>query len=256
MWEQAGLAVLLAAVAGFVDGAGYLTLYHMFTAHMSGNSIATGVHLGGEDWGAAFHRAFPIPVFVAGVALGAALGEAFLRRGFRSAFALGLGLEAALLLAFMAGGDVDRTGHEIRRHPAGTFYLLAALPALAMGVQNAMLRRVGNATVRTTYISGMLTNMAEEAVQFLYWFHDHARGERGRPLGLLLRLAPRQPTFHRALLRLAIWTAYVGGAVLAAWLMPRWGLACLALPVGCLAALILLNLIHPVLAPVQHRPGK
>jgi uncharacterized membrane protein YoaK (UPF0700 family) len=84
--EKAWLAVLLAWVAGFVDAVGYLSLSHLFLAHMSGNSAAMGAYFGQGRWGAAFHRAFPIPMFVLGVAAGAALNEAASRRGVRSLF--------------------------------------------------------------------------------------------------------------------------------------------------------------------------
>lgn len=256
VWEQAGLAILLAWVAGFVDAVGYLTLFHVFTAHMSGNTIAAGVHLGQEDWSAAFHRAFPIPLFVAGVALGAALAEFLLRRGYRSVFSFGVSLEALLLGFFFAwGGEVFSAGG-IRPEVGWHFYLLAALPALAMGVQNATIRRVGNTTVRTTYISGMVTNFAEEAVQFLFWLSDHFLGRHGKGFGLLVRLSPRQRSFNRLLLRAGIWTAYVVGAILAARTLQRWDLYCLLVPIGCLVVIGLCDAFHPILPPNQHKSGK
>src|SRR5690349_6360434 len=74
--EKVWLAVSLAWVAGFVDAVGYVSLFRLFIAHMSGNSAAMGAHFGQGEWGEAFYRAFPIPVFVLGVIAGAALHEA------------------------------------------------------------------------------------------------------------------------------------------------------------------------------------
>jgi uncharacterized membrane protein YoaK (UPF0700 family) len=39
-----GLIVLLAFTGGWVDAVGYLVLLHLFTGHMSGNTIALTVH--------------------------------------------------------------------------------------------------------------------------------------------------------------------------------------------------------------------
>jgi len=109
--------VLLAWVAGFVDAVGYVSLSHLFIAHMSGNSAAMGAYFGQGRWGEAFHRAFPIPLFVLGVVAGAALNEAAFLHVVRSPFALTLWLEAALLAAFMACGGGMIGGGEIRSRP-------------------------------------------------------------------------------------------------------------------------------------------
>ena len=74
-------------VGGFVDAVGYLVLFNLFTAHMSGNSVAMTVHAGEGNWAAALYRGFPIPLFLAGVVVGALLSEAPFRRGMRSTFA-------------------------------------------------------------------------------------------------------------------------------------------------------------------------
>jgi len=91
------------AVAGCVDAVGYLVLSHVFTAHMSGNSVGFGAALGSGDWTEAFRRGFPIPLFVIGVATGGAIIEVGARRGLRRTMSLVLVIEESLLLAFMIG---------------------------------------------------------------------------------------------------------------------------------------------------------
>ena len=111
-----------------------------------------------------------------------------------------------------------------------------------MGLQSATLRRVGDLGVSTTFISGMLTNLGEEAVRLAYWLRGHRRGHR---VGVLLRLLPRRPSFGRMTVLLGIWGGYVSGAILGAAAHQHVGLSCLTLPVGCLIALA----VHDVLRP-------
>ena len=242
---QAPLALLLALVGGYVDAVGYLLLFQLFTAHMSGNSIAMTVHAGEGDWAAALHRAFPIPVFVAGVVAGAALSEALHRRGVRPVLAAPFGLQALLLALFiLCGAAVYRDG-ALRPDDPWVFYLLAALPALAMGLQNAALRHVGGLGVRTTYITGMLTNFAEEAVQYAYWLRDEA-GAGG--LRAALGQSARQQTFRGMVLYLGVWAAYVAGGVTGAFAELQWRLPALWAPAIVLVGVAVADLIRP-LAP-------
>jgi uncharacterized membrane protein YoaK (UPF0700 family) len=44
------LACALSAVAGYVDGIGFLQLGGLFVSFMSGNSTRMGVSLAAEDW--------------------------------------------------------------------------------------------------------------------------------------------------------------------------------------------------------------
>ncbi len=75
------LILLLAFIGGWVDAYGYLVLVQLFTAHMSGNSIAMTVYAGKADWARAFHRAFPIPLFVLGIFLGGTTNRVLSRVG-------------------------------------------------------------------------------------------------------------------------------------------------------------------------------
>jgi uncharacterized membrane protein YoaK (UPF0700 family) len=250
--EKAWLAILLAWVAGFVDAVGYVSLFRLFIAHMSGNSAAMGAHFGQGEWGEAFYRAFPIPVFVLGVVAGAAMHEAGSRRGVRSLFSLTLGLEAALLFLFMIWGEGVIRGGEISANLDWELYPLVALPAFAMGLQNAALRRVGGRIVRTTYVTGLLTHLAEDGVEYLYWLRDHRLGAMGHRVAAAQRAATRPPSLKMMLSGGGIWLAFVTGAITGGYAQKRWELRSLLLPLSGLALIIALDWLRPVRAA---RPG-
>lgn len=236
----------LAWAAGGVDAVGYLTLFHLFTAHMSGNSAAMGAEVGRGAWTEGFRRLFPIPVFVAGVALGAVVTETGLRRKAVRPLLPTLGLEVALLAGFLFWGHALQGQRELHAPAGPAYYGLAALPALAMGVQNAALRRVGKVNVRTTYVTGMLTNFTETAVEVGYWLRDRTKGRGRRRLLLALRVAPRRPAARRISLFGGIWAVYVVGALLGGALQGRWGFWALLPPLAGLLGLIVADLRAPL----------
>ncbi len=235
--EKGWMAVMLAWVAGFVDAVGYLTLLQLFTAHMSGNSVAFGAYLGQGNWGEVLRRGFPIPLFVLGVALGTIIIEIICRRGVRSTVALILALEALLLLVFLFYGSALLRQGSV---PVGwQFYLLTALSVLAMGLQTATLQRVGGRIVSTTYVTGMLTHLSEDVAGYAIWLFDR----------LFLRRVQPSPSLQRAALLTAIWSSYACGAIIGGLTELHWSLYSLGLPLGVLAVVIIIDLIHPTSMP-------
>jgi uncharacterized membrane protein YoaK (UPF0700 family) len=115
-----------------------------------------------------------------------------------------------------------------------------------MGVQNATLRRVGAVHIRTTFITGMLTNAAEEAVSCFVWTWHQLRGHSA---GRVLRVLPRRAGFGRMLLYSAVWLGYVLGAVAAACGLARFGVTVLAVPVGALLVIAAADVLSPVSPP-------
>lgn len=238
--EKAWPAPLLAAVAGTVDAVGYLTLLHVFTAHMSGNSDAFGAELGRGNWTEVLRRGFPIPVFVLGVALGVLLIEVASRGGIRSTAALLLSIEGALLVAFVGFGGT-RFHHDVIEVSGWRFYGLVALLVVAMGIQNAALQRVRGRTVHTTFVTGMLMDFAHASVASVIWLWDTSRaraasGEHER----------RPRLFGRAGMLAGIWTAYVLGAAGGGFWLGRVGLALLWVPIAVLALIVALDLRAPL----------
>jgi uncharacterized membrane protein YoaK (UPF0700 family) len=236
------LAPLLAAVAGSVDAIGYLTLLHVFTAHMSGNSDAFGAELGRGSWTEVLRRGFPIPVFVLAVAMGALVIELALRRGVRSVVALLFSVEALLLVAFVGFGSTHFSHHAITITGGWRFYGLVALLVVAMGLQNAGLRRVRGHTVHTTFVTGMLTDLAHESVASVMWWWD-ARGSRRSGSGGDPR---RSPSNGRVAMLAGIWTAYVLGAAAGGFWLGHVGLALLWVPIAVLAVVVVLDLRTPL----------
>jgi uncharacterized membrane protein YoaK (UPF0700 family) len=221
---------------------------------MSGNSVAAGAYLGMHDWREAFHRAFPIPCFVLGVLSGAALTETLIRRQVRSVMAVVVSIEASLLSLYLVGGRRWASPEFLRAGVSWQFYLLVALPALAMGIQNTALRRISrNTTVRTTYVTGMLTNFAEEVIAYLFWLHAHTRQRTPRRKGQVLRVSARQPALNRMVLFGGIWCFYLGGALLGGYAQQRWALACLGGPLAVLIIVALVDCVRPVRAATLSR---
>jgi uncharacterized membrane protein YoaK (UPF0700 family) len=218
----------LALVGGCVDAVGYITLLGVFIAHMSGNSAAMGAHFGQGKAMAGLARAAPIPLFVIGVAGGAMLIEVLARRGVRSTAAVVLGLEAILLAAVILLGDASLSHGVVAAQKGWTFYGLIVLAATAMGLQTSALRRLAGETVRTTFVTGMLTHLGEEVAKFaLPSWRSSASPSRLRLLSL-------------------VWACYAAGAVFGGWAHDQWALNALVAPLVVLVALIGVDLVRPI----------
>ena len=142
---KAWLAIGLAWAAGFVDVVGWLALFHVFTAHMTGNTAAFGIDIAHRDWAEAFHHSWPLIPFMLGLLFGAVTSAWARRMGWHSSFSIALVTEVFLLACFMwfgARGSVN--------NGTSSGFLLA-LPSAAMGLQTVTVTRVSGLRVFTTY---------------------------------------------------------------------------------------------------------
>jgi uncharacterized membrane protein YoaK (UPF0700 family) len=236
-------AVALAGVAGFVDAAGFLTLGGVFTAHMSGNSARLGVRLGQGDLTAALPMVAAIALFVFGVAAGALASELWVRRGRHTTVAVVLAVQAAMLAAFMLyGASVVKANGGVHGHSLTGFYVLLALLVVAMGLQTTSIQKVGGRRLRTTYITGVLTDLAQQALNRV------VAGRGGRPSYLreTLGLGDRDEAGFRVKLLGGIAALYLGGAVFGAFLQIEWHTWCIAVPLAVLVAVIAVDVARPL----------
>ena len=244
--EKAALALAITWVAGFVDAVGYLVLSHIYTANMSGNTVSVGLHLAFLDWGQVARKGWPVLMFVAGLMFCSLIHESGKRAGVLATSSITFALEAAMLAAFIP--LVRPACTAARCGSASLFYLIVALPALAMGLQNATISHVGALSLRTTHVTGSLTTLAEALAVYLFWLYDRTRGRFRRRIGLALRLTPRQKSAQALALMTGSWIAFVAGAACGAFLNAKWQTACLLPPICLLLILALVDVFRPIAA--------
>lgn len=233
--------------AGFIDLVGYLSLYAIYTAHMSGDTVAMAHHIVGLQWYGLARRGWTIAAFVLGLVVGAFVFDAEKRELLRVPFPATLALEAALLLAFiLAAIGRDFQAH-IPPQPATKFYAMVALLAIAMGVQNVTIRRVGGLNVYTTFVTGSLVKFGESFAAYLFWIRDRTRHRFRLRIGKVLRVSPRNPHMKRALLTSELWLAYLVGAVAGGWTLAQWKLLAMLAPLAVIVALTVYGAARPFL---------
>ena len=151
------LLVLLTVVTGLVDGVSYVTLGHVFVANMTGNVVFLGFAAAGAPGLSVASSLTALAAFVLGALAGGRLGtELAAQRGrvLASATAIGAALlTVAVVIAAAAGDDLSHAARD---------GLIVAL-ALAMGIQNAVARRLAVPDLTTTVLTLTLTGIAADS---------------------------------------------------------------------------------------------
>jgi uncharacterized membrane protein YoaK (UPF0700 family) len=181
------LGMALAFVAGATNAGGFLAV-HQYTSHMTGivSAMADNLALGAYDLLGAGVGA--LLSFMLGAACSAVMVNFARRRHMHSEYALPLLVEALLLLGFgFLGARLSRI--------EGLFVpLTVMLLCFIMGLQNAVITKLSNAEIRTTHITGIVTDIGIELGKLAYWNGRNAarqpqvRADRSR-LAVLMLLA-------------------------------------------------------------------
>lgn len=156
------LGLLLAFVAGAINAGGFLAV-QQYTSHVTGmvSSMADNLVLGKLDW--VVDSAVAVVSFVMGAMTCAILVGYGRRRQLASLYALPLLLEAALILTFGFVGS--RMTHLEALFVPSTVILLCFM----MGLQNAVVTKLSNAVIRTTHMTGVVTDLGIELGKLVYW---------------------------------------------------------------------------------------
>ena len=165
------LGVALAFIAGATNAGGFLAV-RQYTSHMTGivSSMADSIALG--DLGLVLTGVGAVLSFLIGAASCAVLVNVARRRQMQSEYALPLLFEALLLLSFgLLGARLSRI--EGLFVPA-TVMLLCFI----MGLQNAVITKISKAEIRTTHITGIVTDIGIELGKLVYW---NAPGSAAEP---------------------------------------------------------------------------
>jgi uncharacterized membrane protein YoaK (UPF0700 family) len=181
-------AVLLALIAGYLDGYGLLFL-KTYVSFMSGNTTFAGLNSGRGNFRAALPSAIAIASFVTGSFLGNLIGQSKFRHSHRLIFGVIAGL-----LASVAG--LER--HGLLNAPAEI-----ALLSLAMGMMNPALAKVGAESVSLTFVTGTLNRIGGNLAA--------AAGRKP----LTERQGPGDSYLSRARIDASVWSGFLVGAGLA-----------------------------------------
>jgi uncharacterized membrane protein YoaK (UPF0700 family) len=157
------LGLLLAFNAGAVNAGGFLVL-HMYTSHMTGfaSQLADGLVLGNARL--LLNALGAVLAFLSGAAVCAVLVNWGRQHRLHSVYALPLLLEAALMLPFGLMGAVTLTWATPFAVP-----LTVLLLSFIMGLQNAVASKTSGGSIRTTHMTGNITDLGMEIGKLLYW---------------------------------------------------------------------------------------
>ncbi len=207
------LAISLSWIGGYVNVVTFLVCGTM-ASHVTGNTtIALLRDVEGQEQLAGY-AAFAVGAFFAGTILSAVLTEGARRAGWRSKYVLPIAAECLFLLLLAL---------EMRRTAAAyagqddAWWAMVGYASAAMGIQNATITRVSGSVIRTTHVTGVVTDIGLESVQVLHRWRSRARTSSSLRGSRLLRIARREPSVLRVLLLLAIFGSFVFGAAAGAF---------------------------------------
>jgi len=197
---------VISLAAGMVNACTLLSSFGLASTHMTGILTQLAVEsVGAEAITPLRYVATLVLMFIGGAAVSGAVLESS-RLRFSHRYGNLLMLEAAIL-AFAT--------HFLLQEQ----FLGIALASLAAGLQNALATQYSSAVLRTTHLTGVLTDL-------------------GVSLGRLIRGAPTAP--WRVYLHLTLFVGYGLGSVFGALVFMRIGAWTMAVPAGiiCLCAIV------------------
>lgn len=156
------LGALLAFNAGAMNAGGFLVV-GMYTSHMTGfaSMLADSLVLG--HMRLVLGALGALLAFVLGAASTALLVNWARQRHLRSEYALPLLAEALLMLVFgLMGGTLGR------ETPFAVPMTVLVL-AFTMGLQNALVTKISASQIRTTHMTGVITDLGIELGKLVYW---------------------------------------------------------------------------------------
>jgi uncharacterized membrane protein YoaK (UPF0700 family) len=155
------LAQFLTFIAGAANAGGYMA-FRQYTSHMTGIASAAADSLAIGHIQAALSGLIAILCFIGGAALSAILINWGRLRNLKSQYAIPLLIEAGLL------GCFGLFGEQLQSNQMFIVPLTVMLLCFVMGLQNAMITKLSGARIRTTHITGMVTDVGIEVGKLIY----------------------------------------------------------------------------------------
>jgi uncharacterized membrane protein YoaK (UPF0700 family) len=223
---------LLSTVGGFVDTSGFIALFTLFTAHVTGDLITAAAALTEKLDVAGIVRLLMIPIFMLTIAL-ATLFLRFIRRKGATSIAPLLAIETVLLAGFAAAGHF--------LHPLALnanswgVALIGGIGVAAMGIQNSLMRGALRSFSGTTMMTG---NLAQFTIDFVERFFPPKSDNPSEKKLLRAKCGARMRKSGFPLL------GFMVGAAAGAYLTKVYGLISIVVPAGIVAVLTVITLVR------------
>ena len=156
------LGFSLAFIAGAINAGGFLAV-RQYTSHMSGVVSAIADQLALGDIQLVLAGIGSLGSFIIGAGCSAVLVNWVRRRGLHSQYVLPSLVEAALLLTF------GLLGSHLALWEAFFVPVTVILLCFIMGLQNATITKLSGAEIRTTHMTGIVTDLGIEMGKLFYW---------------------------------------------------------------------------------------
>lgn len=223
------LAGYLAFIAGFVNSGGFFMI-GSFTSHVTGSVGRIGTDIAAGEPAAAVLAVLLVATFFAGAFAATLIIEGHRPEDVSRAYGRALFVESGLLGTFVFVAGLSQATHPRLRDAE------AAVLCLAMGMQNSLVTRLSGAVIRTTHLTGVLTDLAIEGARWYRWQRGKVR---------VIPLLPgegahfEKPQLERAALLGTIVATFISGAVVGGVLTlqtSRWAMALPAIAVAIAGA--------------------
>lgn len=161
----AGRATMIALIAltfstGVIDAVSFISLGRVFTANMTGNIVLLGFAAGGATGLSAARSVASLLAFMAGALFGGMINVQHSGWTQMRLLKRAIVIEAALLL--MATSLAASAGSKTEISPSLTYGLIV-LMAVAMGVRNAVVRKLAVPDFTTTVLTLTVTGIASDS---------------------------------------------------------------------------------------------
>jgi uncharacterized membrane protein YoaK (UPF0700 family) len=165
---------ILGFISGFVDTRGFIALFGLFAAHITGNVVLIAASLIDDRYGLAI-KLMAIPTFIV-AAIVTRLYIIRRERRDRDAAAHVLLAEAAMLVAFMA---MALASSPVEKSDGAAVLATGLLAATAMGIQNTAARTFMGGLPPTTVMTGNLMQIIVDLLDILHG-HGNLKAKRAR----------------------------------------------------------------------------
>jgi uncharacterized membrane protein YoaK (UPF0700 family) len=210
--------------------------------------------LAASEWNAAAAAVTMVLAFLIGAFVASMAIESQFFGSTANAYGVALWSEALLLVGFAIIANLTTDAHDRLKDAE------AAILCAAMGLQNSLVTRLSGAVVRTTHLTGVVTDIGVEAARWFRWW----RGTLSETLHLKLafgRNTPEMPQPQKLSLLLTISFSFTVGAMFGATASVRYHHAAMLFPSAAVALLGLYafssgRVARPVKAAQPHLPAE